>query len=303
MYMKSKMKVLLSCFLLLLVLTVVVSCGDDDETKKKTPAEEVYFIDYSEAKIAKFSIENPADLTTVLDITNYNGLGIAYNSDNKKIYFTGLDMEDVGGVWSVNPDGTGVANVFTDLWDPYGIALDVDGNKIYVADDANADDIGNIVRANMNGSDPESVVDLEGAGFRAVAVDSKHNKIYYQEVQAENLWMANLDGSSPEIVVEGVWGYAVAVDEANGKIYFNDLYDMEGNESDGVLKMADLDGDNVELVDDTASRIYGIAIDNATDKLYWSARDNGEIYQADLDGSGRITLKSDLTSPRGIFIK
>lgn len=301
--MKSKIKLLLSCFLLLFIVTLVVSCGDDDEPKKAKPATELYFIDYSDAKIATFPLADPADLTTVLDITNYNGLGIAYNNDNKKIYFTGLDLEDVGGVWSVNPDGTGVMNVFTDLWDPYGIALDVDGDKIYVADDANADDIGNIIRANMDGSTPGSVVDLEGAGFRAIAVDSKHNKIYYQEVQAENLWMANLDGSSPEIVVEGVWGYAVAVDEANGKIYFNDLYDMDGNESDGVLKMADLDGSNVELVDNSASRIYGIAIDNAADKVYWSARDNGEIYQANLDGSGKITLKSDLTSPRGIFVK
>jgi hypothetical protein len=127
--------------------------------------------------------------------------------------------------------------------------------------------------------------------------------VYYYEVQAENLWMANLDGTSPEIVVEGAWGYAVEVDEANEKIYFNDMYDMGGNESDGVLKMADLDGSNVELVDNSLSRIYGIAIDNAADKLYWSGRDTGEIYKANLNGSGRIILKSDLTSPRGIFIK
>lgn len=301
--MKGKLKLLLSGLLLFFAATVIISCGDDDEKKKQSKATELYFIDYSDAKIAKFLLEDPADPATVLDITNYNGLGIAYNSDNKKIYFTGLDLDEIGGVWSVNTDGSGVVNVFTDLWDPYGIALDVDGDKIYVADDANADDIGNIVRANMDGSTPASVVDLEGAGFRAVAVDSKHNKIYYQEVQAENLWMANLDGSSPEIVVEGVWGYAVAVDEANGKIYFNDLYDMDGNESDGVLKMADLDGSNVELVDNSASRIYGIAIDHAADKVFWSARDNGEIYSADLDGSNKITLKSDLTSPRGIFVK
>jgi hypothetical protein len=301
--MKSKIKLLLSCFLLFTVSAVVVSCGDDDEPKKAKAAEELYFIDYSDAKIAKFPLEDPANLTDVLDIADYNGVSLAYNSDNKKIYFTALDLDEIGGVWNVNLDGTGVANVVTDLWDPYGIALDVDGNKMYVADDADADDMGHIVRSNMDGSSPGAIVTMEGAGFRAVALDLKHNKVYYYEVQAENLWMANLDGTSPEIVVEGAWGYAVEVDEVNGKIYYNDLYDMDGNESDGVLKMADLDGGNVELVDNSASRIYGIAIDNVADKIYWSARDNGEIYQADMDGSNRITLKSDLASPRGIFVK
>ena len=32
--MKSKMKLLLSCFLVLFVTTLMVSCGDDDEPKK-----------------------------------------------------------------------------------------------------------------------------------------------------------------------------------------------------------------------------------------------------------------------------
>jgi hypothetical protein len=67
--------------------------------------------------------------------------------------------------------------------------------------------------------------------------------------------------------------------------------------------MADLDGSNIETVDATASRIYGIAVDMSAGKLYWSARDNGEIYKSDLDGSNKITLKTELTSPRGIFIK
>ena len=67
--------------------------------------------------------------------------------------------------------------------------------------------------------------------------------------------------------------------------------------------MANLDGTNVVTVDNTASRIYGIVIDNETDKLYWSARDNGEIYQSDLDGSNKITVKGDLSGPRGLFLK
>lgn len=301
--MKQKFNLLLSCLLLAFVAAFVGACSDDETTKKATPAEELYFIDYSDAKIAKFTLANPANLTDLLDIADYNGVSLAYNDDNEKIYFTGLDLDEIGGVWSVNLDGTGVTNVFSDLYDPYGIALHVSADKIYVADDADGTDMGHIVRANMDGSSSTQIIEMEGAGFRAVAVDSKRKKLYYYEVQAENLWMSNLDGTSPKIVVEGAWGYAVEVDEANRKIYFNDMYDMEGNESDGVLKMADLDGTNVELVDNTASRIYGIAIDNAADRIFWSSRDNGEIYSAALDGQNKITLKTGLSSPRGLFIK
>ncbi len=301
--MKGKLNLLLSTLLLITMAAFVGACSDDDTKKKDKPAEELYFIDYSDAKIAKFALANPANLTPVIDITDYNGVSLAYNKDNGKIYFTALDLDEVGGVWSVNLDGSGVENVFSDLYDPYGIALNVSGKKIYVADDADETDNGHIVRANMDGTDPTPIVTLEGAGFRAVAVDLKHKKLYYYEVQAENLWRANLDGKQAEIVVEGAWGYAVEVDEANGKIYFNDMYDMDGNDSDGVLKMADLDGKNVELVDNTVSRIYGIAIDNGADRVFWSARDNGEIYSADLDGGNKITLKTGLSSPRGLFIK
>ncbi|TXH25238.1 MAG: hypothetical protein E6Q96_09325 [Cyclobacteriaceae bacterium] len=301
--MKRKLNLLVSGLLLASVAAFVVACSDDETKKKASPAEELYFIDYSDAKIAKFPLANPGNLADVLDIENYNGLALAYNNDDDKIYFTGLDLDEIGGVWSVNLNGTGVENVFSDLYDPYGIALDTKENKIYVADDADETDMGHIVRANMDGSSPEPFVTLEGAGFRAVAIDSKNKNLYYYEVQAENLWMKSLNGGSPVLVVEGAWGYAVEVDEANGKIYFNDMYDMDGNESDGVLKMADLDGSNVELVDNTVSRIYGIAIDNVTDRIFWSARDNGEIYSADLDGANKITLKTGLSSPRGLFIK
>ena len=89
------------------------------------------------------------------------------------------------------------------------------------------------------------------------------------------------------------------MDAVNGKIYFNAITD---DESVMGLYRANLDGSSPTLVDDSQSRIYGIAIDTKSSKLYWSARDNYEIYQANLNGTGRITLAKDLGSPRGICI-
>lgn len=261
-----------------------------------TAGSEIFFIDYTDKKIARFSVSAPATVTTVLDITNNNGLALAHDATNQKIYFSGLDADDIGGVWRINMDGTGLTDILTDLYDPYGVALNVAGNKLYVADEADGDDIGHIFRSNLDGSSPTAVVTMEGAGFRAVALDLTNNKMYYYEVQGENLYMANLDGTSQDAIVEGVYGYAIKVDTENDKIYFDD-------QNSGELKMANLDGTNMVTVSSVDDRVFGIDIDQDNNKLYWSVRAPGAIYQSDLDGSNKVTLKEGLSSPRGIFLK
>jgi Domain of unknown function (DUF5050) len=298
--MKSKMKLLLSCFLVLFVTTLIVSCGDDDEPKKAKKASELYFTDYSDGIIVKFMIDDPTETDTILDVAGFGGVGLGYDKSSNMIFFTDFEVVEEGKIWKVKPDGTGLDDITTGLYEPYGLA--VGDGKIYYADEADNDAVGHIYSSNLDGSGKVAIVTANDAYFRAVALDLKNDKIYYYDVETDeelgDLWMADLNGDNQVIVVPDVYGYAIAVDSKNGKIYFDDQ-----NSGDGELKMADLDGTNIETVDETASRIYGIAIDNVEKKLYWSARDNGEIYKSNLDGSGKITLKTELTSPRGIFIK
>lgn len=257
---------------------------------------EVYFIDYTDAKIAKFAVSNSTTVTDILDISDNDGLAIAHDAVNNKIYFSGYtDATEIGGVWNVNMDGTGMTDVVTDLYDPYGIALNVAANKLYVADFGDPD--GAIVQTSLSGTGRVNVVEKAGeSGYVAVALDLVNNKMYYFPYDEENLYRANLDGTSKEIVVAGAWGYTVFVDAANSKIYYNDR-----NNDDGHLRSASLTGLNPVTVDEIDSRIYGIAVHD--NKLYWSSRENGEIYQANLDGTGKVTIKSGLASPRGIFVK
>jgi len=296
--MKSKIKVLLSCFVFLFVITLV-SCGDDDEPKKQSKAKEVYFTDYSDGLIQKFTIEDPTDMSTVLDVNGFGGIGLAYDKGSDMIFFSDFEVDEEGKIWKAKSDGTNADDIVTGIYSPYGIA--VGDGKVYYADDYDLEGIGHVYRANLDGSGVEAVITMDDAYFRAVSLDLKNDKMYFYDVEDDDefgdLWMASLDGTEPEIVVPDVYGYAVAVDSKNGKIYFDD------QSGDGELKMADLDGSNVETVDATESRIYGIAIDNVEKKLYWTARDNGEIYKSDLDGSNKITLKTGLSSPRGMFLK
>jgi DNA-binding beta-propeller fold protein YncE len=285
-----KAKQLLNLFGLL-ALVMLLACKKDDP-KPVVPS--LYFIDSSSELIQKLSpLNNTAVIDTIKDVATMSGVGIAYDNVNKKLFFSDFYDADTpnGRIWKMNLDGTGEQAIISGLLDPYGIALDLTGKKVYWTDDN-----GNIGRSNLDGSSPEdSLVKVPGGGMRAIAVDKANNKMYFYEVQNDNLYVANLDGTNKSVWMTGVYGYALFVDKVNNKLYFDDQYGP-------ALKRANLDGTNVEEIDNTDTRIYGIAIDYDLKKLYWSGRDAGEIYMANLNGTSKEILATGLASPRGICL-
>jgi PKD repeat protein len=254
----------------------------------------IYFMDSSEEILEKLLLDGNGTVTTVKDLAGMSGVGIAYDEAHNKIFTSDFYDADTpnGRILSMNLDGSGLDTIAKGILDPYGIALDATHSKIYWVDDA-----GNVSRANLDGLSPEiGLVNIPDGMLRAIALDVENNKMYFYEVNLENLYVANLDGTNPTVLISGVYGYAIQIDTENNKIYFDD-------QNTPGLRRANLDGTGIEAVDATDTRIYGIVIDNDANKLYWSARDAGEIYRANLDGTGKETLKTGLTSPRGIFLK
>lgn len=260
------------------------------------PDPEVYFTEYNAGLIRKFGISTPGSVSDFLDINGFAGVGLAYDATHEKIYFSDFEVYGEGKIWSINLDGTDLKALVEDLYDPYQLALDVEGGKVYWAEDADEEGFAHVRRANLDGTGMEDLATIDGGWCTGVALDLKNDKLYYYDINGEDLYLADLDGSDPTPILSDIYGYAIAVDTENDKIYFDEQY------TPGLL-MADLDGTNVKTVDDTDTRIYGIAIDNENDKLYWSGRDSGEIYQTNLDGSHKVVLKTGLSSPRGIFLK
>jgi hypothetical protein len=119
--------------------------------------------------------------------------------------------------------------------------------------------------------------------------------MYVYDVNIEEVYEVNLDGTNPNVIITGNYGYALLVDTVNDKIYFDD-------QNDDLLKVANLDGTNIQTVDAEGTRVYGMQIDHEAGKLYWSGRDSGELYSADLDGSNRQVLRTGIASPRGIAL-
>jgi len=193
-------------------------------------------------------------------------------------------------------DGKNASAIVSGLNNPFGIALYSKNGKIYWGDED-----GNVSCCKLDGSNVQTgIVKIVDGAIRAVALDLTNNKMYFYEVMNNNLYKANLDGTGSTVILNGYFGYGIAVDEVNSKIYFDAQTD---DETVSALYMANLDGSSPTLIDDTKSRIYGIAVDNENNKIYWSGRDTYEIYQANLNGTNRVTIATELGSPRGIFLK
>ncbi len=271
-------------------LTFMVSCKDDEEPEV-IPS--LYFMDASDEIMGKIVLDGTNTLTTVKDLAEMSGPGIAYDDETKKIYFSDYYDADTpdGKIWRMKLDGTGLESIVTGILDPYGIAIDHDNNKVYWADDAE-----HISRANLDGSSLETgIVTITDAYMRAVAIDEKNDKMYFYEDWYENLYVANLDGSNPTILISGVYGYSIFIDTENSKIYFDD-------QNTPALRMANLDGSGIVNIADVDDRVSGIDIDYDKNKLYWSDRGLGEIYEANLNGTGKVTIATGLSSPRGITL-
>lgn len=255
-------------------------------------SEELYFIEYGFDVMNKLALDGTGNVATFLDLTGMAGVGLDYDATAGKIYFSDFQEADAGKIWRVNLDGSELEPIVTGITDPYGIAVDATNEKVYWTDDA-----GNISRTNLDGSNAEiGIVNIEGGGMRAIDLDVENNKMYFYEVIEEKIYVADLDGSNPTVLIPGVYGYALKVDTENDKIYFDD-------QNTETLIKANLDGTGLETFDDNGSRIYGMDIDYEEGILYWSGRDSGQITKANLDGSGKEVLKSDLNSPRGIFLR
>ncbi len=283
--------------LLFVALTLTItSCKDDNEDETSTiDYTGIYFMDIYNEDIETLPIAGGE--TTVLKSSVY-GAGIAYDKSSEKIYYSDFEDSDTpdGKIWKADIDGENATAIVTGLLDPYGIAIDTENEKIYWGDDN-----GNVSRSNLDGTSKEDIVTIDGGGIRAVAIDATNKKLYFYDVQNNNLYRSNLDGSSKSVIISGYYGYAIAVDEINNKIYFDAQTD---NESVSALYRANLDGSNPTLISDTQSRIYGIAIDVYKKKVYWSERDNYNIIQANLNGTQKVILNSvELGAPRGIFLK
>jgi len=160
----------------------------------------------------------------------------------------------------------------------WGIDLDLSVGKLYWTDDTR------IMRANLDGSNPEGVIVTEEIEPHGIALDLKHGRMYWADFGSWKIRRSNLDGSDMEDVAftEWWWPEGIAVDPTGEKVYWTQ------NESSGPLgrvRRANLDGSNIEdLVFSDYGTIGAMTLDLLNGKIYfvyWRM----DIYRCNLDGS------------------
>ena len=228
----------------------------------------------------------------------------------------------MGTIQRANLDGSQVETIISGLDDPQGIALDVDGSKIYWTEServgrANLDgsqiqtlgtttggdldlDVaqgkiylanwhGVIYRTGLSGSPVEILVSNAGSS-EVIALDLIRGKMYWAGWRGSTLKWANLDGSEVETIVSGLDRvHDIDIDEGGGKIYWTGW--------DGVLR-ANLDGSQVETLFTETSE--GVAVDGGGGKIYWTEKDR--VRRANLDGSEVETIVSGLDDAEDIAL-
>ena len=256
--------------------------------------------------------------------------------DEGKIYWTdagsvgvlGDKILGTGAVQRANLDGSNIETLVTELKAPntlthivlsgrvvapFGIALDMDGGKIYWMNEFRGMlPRAKIQRADLDGSNIETLVTRLNSPF-GITLDVDGGKIYWTAAHG-TIQRANLDGSNIKTLIPGVFGLAslgIALDVAEGRMYWTDA--NEFSPGTGNVQRANLDGSNIETLLPELETPVGIALDVDGGKIYWTNAGSvgvfgnkipstAKVQRANLDGSNIETLVTELETPVGIAL-
>lgn len=220
--------------------------------------------------------------------------GVDYDPNSEKVYYSDASA---GTLMRMNFDGTEDEELLSGLISARDVALNLDDNKAYVVDRGD-----NAVYEVDLTSGSSKVLFDNGSGSLGelpIAIDYYDGFLYITcvEIGSESVWKGDVNGNSINVIIDyndGGYGYGLAIDKVNEKIYFDDT-------DTGSILRADLDGGNIESLIATSGSVYGIVVDNVNNLIYWSDSGDGLIKKANLDGSEIVPVSVPLSDPLGLF--
>jgi|CXWL01.1.fsa_nt_gi CSLREA domain-containing protein len=133
-----------------------------------------------------------------------------------------------------------------------------------------------------------------GGPYVVVATAVADGQVFYTSYSSSEVLRVGIDGAGATTIVSGQGGVlGVAWEPVSRQLYWAT--------SAGVIRRSNADGSGVtEVLSTSPTPIFAVALDAAVGKIYWTMTTVGRIERANLDGSGREIVASDLTSPIAI---
>ncbi|KAL3265566.1 hypothetical protein HHI36_009771 [Cryptolaemus montrouzieri] len=183
-----------------------------------------------------------------------------------------------------------------------GIDFDVNTLRIYWSDSKSR----TIMRAFINGSDPQNVIESCLSNPNGIAVDWFSMNIYWTDSESHKIEVSRLMGSSRRTLLCGeiYEPHSIVLDPMAGYMYWSEWG------TSNLIKKATMDGSNQRKLLSTSGHATSLTLDYQTRRLYWVeiGIQTPAILSSDLDGNDKkyvareSTLKPTALTLDGDFI-
>lgn len=144
-------------------------------------------------------------------------------------------------------------------------------------------------------------VSSPGTNIRGIALDPAGGRMFWADNGNDRIFRAKLDGTNSVIIASlpagGSFPADVRLDVAGQLLYFCD-------QQQNLIQRMSFDGTGLKTVIDTANgnEPYFLDLDSVEGKIYWSGFANGNLYRANLDGSGSEMIITGNNNARGVCL-
>ena len=210
--------------------------------------EKLYWADLELGDILRSNFDG-SEIEVVSFVSINFPLSVTLDTGEGKMYFIeGIFGSSTRTIYKANLDGSILQEIqrSSSLRD---IALDLDQDKYYVTSD-----FGLVSRANLDGSEIESLTTPADAQFQSIALDVEAGKMYWIDAFTgmAGVRRANLDGTEREALMFNLdLPLGITLDTKGGKMYWTDYNQRK-------VQRANLDGSGIEDMFD-AFRPYAVA--------------------------------------------
>ncbi len=228
---------------------------------------------------------------------------MAVDGLNGKLFF----VDDLANaLWSVNLDGTGLAQVEAGLPGfPTDIALDVLNRKIYYATSSTIQNNNTVHCVNYTGTGDSTIFVAGGPSGNgasrctAIAVDPSAARIFLADAGAQKIWSMSLAGTGlTQLAVSTPSSFPsdVDVDPVQEQVYFSCSSTLQG---ENVVKRVSYSGTNQVTLFTASSNVQrctALALDVADSSIFLSDAGPGApaIWRIPLDGGNASLVSAGL---------